>query len=69
MLVVAHMGELEGPNAIPAHADQFWGLHPGASMFLFADGSARMINAHRPLPVSRGTRDPRRRRVVADGDH
>ncbi len=24
-LVIAHTGELNGPNSIPAHADQFWG--------------------------------------------
>jgi prepilin-type processing-associated H-X9-DG protein len=50
-LVVAHTGELDGPNSIPAHADQFWSLHPAGAMFLFADGSVRLIKARRPLPI------------------
>jgi prepilin-type N-terminal cleavage/methylation domain-containing protein/prepilin-type processing-associated H-X9-DG protein len=52
-LVVAHTGELDGPNSIPAHADQFWALHPAGAQFLFADGSVRLIKARRPLPIFR----------------
>jgi prepilin-type processing-associated H-X9-DG protein len=50
-LFVAHTGELDGPNSIPAHADQFWALHPGGALFLFADGSVRFIKSRRPLPI------------------
>ncbi len=50
-LVLSHTGELNGPNSVPAHADQFWGTHPGGAMFLFGDGSVRFIQAQRPLAV------------------
>jgi prepilin-type N-terminal cleavage/methylation domain-containing protein/prepilin-type processing-associated H-X9-DG protein len=50
-LVVAHTGELEGPNSKPAHADQFWARHPGGAQFAFADGSVRFIKEKRPLPI------------------
>jgi prepilin-type processing-associated H-X9-DG protein len=50
-LVVAHTGELNGPNSIPAHADQFWARHPGGANFCFADGSVRFIKERRPLPL------------------
>ncbi len=49
-LVIAHTGELNGPNSIPAHADQFWSLHPGGCNFLFADGSVHFLKERRPLP-------------------
>jgi len=42
-LVLSHTGEGHGPNARPAHADQFWALHPGVALFGFADGSVRPI--------------------------
>ena len=50
-LVLAHSGELDGPNSQPAHADQFWSMHPGAAQFAFADGSVRAIKAKRPLAI------------------
>ncbi len=50
-LVVAHTGELNGPNSTPAHADQFWSLHPGGAQFAFADGSVRFIKEKRPLVI------------------
>jgi prepilin-type N-terminal cleavage/methylation domain-containing protein/prepilin-type processing-associated H-X9-DG protein len=50
-LVVAHTGELNGPNSVPAHADQFWSRHPGLAMFVFADGSVRAIKERRPLAI------------------
>jgi prepilin-type N-terminal cleavage/methylation domain-containing protein/prepilin-type processing-associated H-X9-DG protein len=50
-LVVSHTGELNGPNSIPAHADQFWARHPGGAQFAFADGSVRFLKERRPLPI------------------
>jgi prepilin-type N-terminal cleavage/methylation domain-containing protein/prepilin-type processing-associated H-X9-DG protein len=52
-LVVAHTGELDGPNSKPAHADQFWARHPGGAHFAFADGSVRFLKEKRPLPIFR----------------
>jgi prepilin-type N-terminal cleavage/methylation domain-containing protein/prepilin-type processing-associated H-X9-DG protein len=52
-LVIAHTGELDGPNSKPAHADQFWSRHPAGCQFLFADGSVRFIKEKRPLAIFR----------------
>jgi len=50
-LVIAHTGELDGPNSKPAHADQFWARHPGGGNFAFADGSVHFIKEKRPLAI------------------
>ncbi len=50
-LVVAHTGELDGPNSRPAHADQFWSRHPAGAQFAFADGSVRFLKEKRPLAI------------------
>jgi prepilin-type N-terminal cleavage/methylation domain-containing protein len=68
-LVVAHTGELDGPNSIPAHADQFWSLHPAGAMFLFAAGSVRLIKARRPLPVFQALATRAGDEIVADGSY
>jgi prepilin-type processing-associated H-X9-DG protein len=68
-LVVAHTGELDGPNSIPAHADQFWALHPGGGQFLFADGSVRFINARRPLPVFQALATRAGGEIIADASY
>ena len=44
-LVVSHTGEGRGPNAVPAHADQFWSRHADMAQFLFADGSVKAIKS------------------------
>jgi prepilin-type N-terminal cleavage/methylation domain-containing protein/prepilin-type processing-associated H-X9-DG protein len=67
-LVVAHTGEIDGPNANPAHADQFWSLHPGGAMFLFADGSVRLIKARRPLPLFQALATRAGGEIVSGGD-
>jgi prepilin-type N-terminal cleavage/methylation domain-containing protein/prepilin-type processing-associated H-X9-DG protein len=68
-LVVAHTGELDGPNSIPAHADQFWSLHPAGAMFLFADGSVRPIKARRPLPIFQALATRAGSEIVSDGEY
>jgi prepilin-type N-terminal cleavage/methylation domain-containing protein/prepilin-type processing-associated H-X9-DG protein len=66
-LVVAHTGELDGPNSIPAHADQFWALHPAGVQFLFADGSVRLIKSRRPLPVFQSLATRAGGEIIGDG--
>jgi prepilin-type N-terminal cleavage/methylation domain-containing protein/prepilin-type processing-associated H-X9-DG protein len=68
-LVVAHTGELDGPNAIPAHADQFWSLHPGGAMFMYADGSVRLIKSRRPLSLFQALATRAGSEVVSDSDY
>jgi len=66
-LVVAHTGELDGPNSIPAHADQFWALHPGGAQFLYADGSVRLLKARRPLALFQSLATRARGEILSDG--
>jgi prepilin-type N-terminal cleavage/methylation domain-containing protein/prepilin-type processing-associated H-X9-DG protein len=68
-LVVAHTGELDGPNSIPAHADQFWALHPAGAQFLFADGSVRLIKARRPLPIFQALATRAGGEIVSEGNY
>lgn len=68
-LVVAHTGELDGPNSIPAHADQFWALHPGGAQFLFADGSVRLIKAQRPLVLFQALATRAGGEIISDGSY
>jgi prepilin-type N-terminal cleavage/methylation domain-containing protein/prepilin-type processing-associated H-X9-DG protein len=50
-LIVSHTGELDGPDSKPAHADQFWAMHPGGAQFVYADGSVRFLKEKRPLAL------------------
>jgi prepilin-type processing-associated H-X9-DG protein len=68
-LVVAHTGELDGPNSIPAHADQFWALHPGGAQFLYADGSVRFLKARRPLALFQSLATRAGGEVLSDGSY
>ena len=65
-LVLSHTGEGHGPNSPSglAHGDQYWGMHPGGTNFLFADQeTSRFIkelvgftifqSLTRPKPVAR----------------
>jgi prepilin-type processing-associated H-X9-DG protein len=64
-LVLSHTGELDGPNSKPAHADQFWALHPGGANFAFADGSVRFIKEKRPLAIFRSLASRKGREVIS----
>jgi prepilin-type processing-associated H-X9-DG protein len=68
-LVGAHTGELDGPNSIPAHADQFWVLHPGGAPFLFADGSVQFIKARRPPVLVQSLATRARGEIISDGSY
>ena len=50
-LILAHTGELDGPNSKPAHADQFWARHSGGGNFAFANSSVRFLKEKRPLAI------------------
>lgn len=68
-LVVSHTGEEHGPNARPAHADQYWSRHPGGAQFAMGDGSVKFIKEQVGLSIFRAVATRKGGEVVSSDQY